>query len=136
MTLTDASPLIALINARDQAHARCQAVLPTLPAPLITTWPCFTEAMYLVNNFGGYPVQRALWSYVTDGVLIFHELSAGERQRMQSLMEQYRDTPMDLADASLVAAAETLSITRIFTLDIRDFHIYRLINGGAFDVVP
>ena len=31
-----------------------------------------------------------------------------EEERMQALMEQYQDTPMDFADASLVAAAETL----------------------------
>src|SRR5215831_11962122 len=30
-------------------------------------------------------------------------------------MEQYRDTPMDLADASLVATAEILNLRRIFT---------------------
>lgn len=36
---------------------------------------------------------------------------------MRSLMEKYRDTPMDLADASLVALAETRGLKRIFTLD-------------------
>lgn len=42
---------------------------------------------------------------------------------------------MDLADASLVAAAETLGITRVFTLD-HHFRVYRLKNAQAFDVVP
>jgi predicted nucleic acid-binding protein len=32
-------------------------------------------------------------------------------------MEQYADHPMDLADASLVAAAESLGTTRMFTID-------------------
>lgn len=43
---------------------------------------------------------------------------------MHQLMEQYHDTPMDLADASLVATAETLNLTRIFTMD-SDFYVYR-----------
>ena len=50
-------------------------------------------------------------------------------------MEQYRDTPMDLADASLVAAAEARNLTRIFTLD-SDFYVYRINNTGMFEVVP
>jgi predicted nucleic acid-binding protein len=136
MTLTDASPLVALINAKDNNHARCLAVLPALSAPLITTWPAFTEAMYLLFRYGGYPAQQVLWSYVQDGTLIFHPLGSDEEARMPELMNQYRDRPMDLADASLVAAAEALGITIIFTLDRRDFHIYRLQNSGAFEVVP
>ena len=64
MTLTDASPLVALINSKDQGHARCMAVLTSLSAPLLTTWPAFTEAMYLLHSYGGYPAQKALWSFV------------------------------------------------------------------------
>jgi hypothetical protein len=54
---------------------------------------------------------------------------------METLMEQYLDTPMDLADASLVVAAETLGLRRVFTLD-RHFYAYRLADGSALEVVP
>jgi hypothetical protein len=50
-------------------------------------------------------------------------------------MRQYQDVPMDLADASLVSAAETLNISRIFSLD-SDFYIYRLQGKKAFEVIP
>jgi predicted nucleic acid-binding protein len=50
-------------------------------------------------------------------------------------MEQYRDTPMDLADATLVTAAEVLRVHRIFTLD-SDFKVYRTRDGRAFEIVP
>ncbi len=50
-------------------------------------------------------------------------------------MEQYRDRPMDLADASLIALAETAGYTRIFSID-SDFYIYRLADGPALQVVP
>jgi hypothetical protein len=43
-------------------------------------------------------------------------------------------TPMDLADASLVVAAESLTLRRVFTLD-RDFYIYRLADGTALQVI-
>lgn len=54
---------------------------------------------------------------------------------MRALMRQYQDTPMDLGDASLVAAAEALNLSRIFTLD-RHFWVYRLRGTDAFEVVP
>lgn len=48
MILRDASPLIALINQSDINHTRCVSALSSLPASLVTTWSCFTEAMYLL----------------------------------------------------------------------------------------
>ena len=50
-------------------------------------------------------------------------------------MEKYQDIPMDLADASLVAAAESHNLRRIFTLD-SDFYVYRLHDKDAFEVFP
>ena len=52
-----------------------------------------------------------------------------------ALMEEYRDTPMDLADASVVAAAESRSLRRVFTVD-SDFYVYRLKDGTALEVLP
>jgi predicted nucleic acid-binding protein len=53
-------------------------------------------------------------------------------------METYADHPMDLADASLVVAAEALASRRIFTIDRNDFETYRVRLGHRhvrFDVV-
>ena len=50
-------------------------------------------------------------------------------ERALELMEQYADHPMDLADASLIAAAEVLVTRRIFTVDRRDFGTYRIRRG-------
>jgi hypothetical protein len=44
-------------------------------------------------------------------------------------MEQYADHPMDLADASLVAAALSAATRKIFTIDRQGFETYR-VRGG------
>ena len=49
--------------------------------------------------------------------------------RAFELMEQYADRPMDLADASLVVAAEVLGTRKIFTIDRNDFETYRVRRG-------
>ena len=69
MTLTDAGALVALVNKNQPQNARCRATFAVLSLPLITTWPAFTEAMYLVYQIGGWPLQRNVWSYVEEGTL-------------------------------------------------------------------
>lgn len=136
MTLCDAGPLFALLDPRQaDLHARCKAALTSLPAPLVTTWRSFTEAMYLAGRAGGWPMQQLLWRYIVDEAVVLHEMGPDDISRMIDLTQQYRDTPMDLADASLVVAAEDLSISRIFTLD-HHFRVYRLKDSFTFELVP
>ena len=134
--LTDTGPLVALINRNDPHHQRCKAAVCEWPAaPLLTTWPCWTEAMYLLHRAGGYPAQATLWRWRAGGQVRLHELTEAEVDRMAVLMEKYRDRPMDLADASLVVVAERLGLRQVFTVD-GDFHIYRLADGSALACVP
>jgi len=135
-TLADAGPLIALIDhGQGEIHRRCIAALASLSAPLLTTWPCFTEAMYFLGDLKGWNGQEALWRFIDRGALSVLFPTDSETRRMRVLMEQYIDTPMDLADASLVAAAEIQRLHRIFTLD-SDFRVYRINGTDAFEVVP
>ena len=135
MTLTDTGPLVPLIDEEDDGHEECLLLLPKLSAPMITTWPCLTEAMYLLGDSTGYRGQEELWSYLVDRLLVLHLPTEDEAERMRVLMHKYQDTPMDLADASLVAAAETLSLRRVFTLDSH-FYAYRTADKKAVEVVP
>ncbi len=133
--LTDTGPLIAIIDKGDDDHSACMALLQTLPnRPLITTWTCFTEAMYLLGSVGGYRFQEQLWRWRRDGRLVLLDITAEEADRCDALMRQYSDRPMDLADASLVAVAESRHIDRIFTLD-NDFYFYKRANGSVLQIV-
>jgi len=136
VTLCDAGPLVALVDDADEHHARCAETLKRLPPrALATTWLCFTEAMYLLGRRGGFRSQQELWEIVAKGLVEFDVPSPHEWQRMRDLMDQYEDLPMDVADASLVAAAERLETQRVFTVD-RHFHAYRIKNRDAFEVIP
>ena len=134
MMLVHAGPLIALIHKDDANHARCVAVLQTLTEPLCTVWPVLTEAMYLLNF--SWKAQEALWEMVERGVVELAALEARDLSRMRELMKKYRDLPMDLADAALVAMGERERIRRVFTLDRRDFEVYRPAKLGRFIIVP
>lgn len=136
MILCDSGPLVAFIDRADSHHSTCIEILKNLfDGPLVTTWPCLTEAMYLVGKHGRFDAQEELWTHVVDGSVTLHISSLDELVRMHALMRQYRDAPMDLADASLVVAAETFNLTKIFTLDSH-FHAYRIHDTKPFEVVP
>jgi uncharacterized protein len=45
------------------------------------------------------------------------------------------DTPMDFADATLVALAEQLGLSDILTLDCRGFSTYKTSKGKRFRLV-
>ena len=136
MTLCDAGPLVALIDQSDAHHERCAATLEALPySGLLTTWPCLTEAMYLLHRNLGWPGQSELWGLVVEGAVELYQPADDEWARIRELMRRYVDAPMDLADASLVSAAEQLDQRRVFTID-RHFHAYRQQEGHAFEVVP
>jgi predicted nucleic acid-binding protein len=133
--LTDTGPLVSLLDKDDFQHAACLAVLRDLPrGPLLTTWPCFTEAMYLLGLVGGHRYQSNLWLWRRDGRLTLLDLTQTEAERMDALMAQYTNVPMDLADASLVALAESRDHRRLFTID-SDFYIYRLADNSVLEVV-
>ena len=102
---------------------------------MLTTWPVLTEAMYLVGDAGGWAAQRALWQMLERNALELAELEAPGVARSRALMEKYRDTPMDIADATLVAVAEARHLKRVFTLDSH-FTVYRYRGRETFEIVP
>jgi len=134
--LTDAGPLVAILDRRDPYHERCALAAPSFgDEPLLTTTPCFSEAMYMLGEAGGYHFQAQLWAMRNAGDLLLHELTTGEIDRSEILMGKYKDSPMDFGDASLVAVAETRGLRQIFTLD-RHFWGYRLADGSALEPIP
>ncbi len=132
MILVDTGPLVALFDPADGDHGRCVEVLETIT----TTVPVMTEAFHLLGPASVGSLR--LMEFVTDGglqVLFFDDRGL---QRSFELMAQYSNVPMDLADASLVAVAESLNLRKIFTIDRNEFATYRIKRGHghfAFQVV-
>lgn len=133
MILVDTGPLIALFDPHDAQHGRCRDVLSVLPRkdePLSTTVPVLTEAFHMLAP-GSQGADR-LRDFVMQGGLGVWFMDQTALERSFELMEQYADRPMDMADASLIVAAETLGTRRVFTIDRRDFDAYRVRVGHRY----
>ena len=60
------------------------------------------------------------------------------QDELVALMQRYTESPrtaMDLADASLLSLASDTGVTRITTMDVRDFSRYGLPDGQAFEIL-
>ena len=134
MILVDAGPLVALIHADDRHHASCREALRRVREALGTVWPAFTEAMYLLGFSS--KAQDALWRLLESEAVKIVPLDASDAPRMRDLMRKYKDLPMDLADAALVRVAERERLPRIFTIDRRDFEVYRPRGLPRFTIIP
>ena len=55
--------------------------------------------------------------------------------RAMDIDRRYADLEFGLVDASIVALAEEVGVTRLATRDLRRFSVVRLGGGQAFDLV-
>lgn len=136
--LVDTGPLVALCDPSDDAHEICEAASAAVFAnDAVTTVPVLVEAFYILRHSPA-GVQR-LMNVVTSGVLDFVDVDIALMERSFELMIRYANVPMDFADATLVAVAETHDLRTIFTLDRRDFGIYQIRSGhgsAPFEMIP
>ena len=131
MYLCDTGIIVAAINPADVHNEQALKALNNARTAPITTWPCLTEAMHLVGITG----QEKLRRQIEAGIFKLYVPTQEDVLRACALMRRYADAPMDFADASLVVAAEVLSINRILTFD-RHFYVYRINEKTHFEVIP
>jgi predicted nucleic acid-binding protein len=132
--LVDAGPLVAVLHRDDRHHRACVDVVRSIREPVVTAWPVIAEAMHLLRF--SWPLQDALWQMLVAEDLRVATLDGRDVAPMRALMARYRSLPMDLADAALVRLAEREGVRRIFTLDRRDFSVYRPARTGRFTILP
>jgi len=136
MILVDTGPLVALFDPADAWHDRCVETLRKISGRLWTTTPVLTEAFHLLTpaSVG----TKRLMDFVAEGGLATWFFDDAGLGRAFELVVRYDNVPMDLADASLVVAAERLNARKVFTIDRSDFGLYRIQRGHrhlAFEVL-
>lgn len=132
--LLDTGPLVAVLDAHDQWHARSAAAFPDLVHRCLTTEAVVAEACHLALRGGG--AASAPLDFLLAARIPIVGIETGGQRRAASLMGRYSALPMDYADAALVAIAEALEISTVFTLDRKGFAAYRGAGGARFSVVP
>ncbi len=130
----DTGPFVALIDRSERNHEQCVAFFRDFRGKLITTESVLTEAVYLLGP--SYSRQKPAIDFVLAGGVELVSMTPPLLKRCNHLMSKYSDVPMDFADATLVAVAETLGTRDVLTLDRRGFSAYRYSSKGSFRIFP
>ena len=125
MVLADTGFWLALANRRDRHHAQAAAALTRLEEPLVTTWPVLSETCHLLTTRLGADALFRFMESANRGAFQLFALEPRHVPTLLGLMQDYRDLPMDLADASLLVAAQELGSGRILSTDRRDSRGHR-----------
>ena len=127
--LVDAGVLIALYDKREPMHERCLQIYDSIKNPLVTCEAVVGEALHLLRRL---PLAvRDLLASVDQGILEIPFSLPECAASVAALMEKYRDTPADFADACLIHMADQLNTGDILTLD-SDFKHYRWRRSKRF----
>jgi uncharacterized protein len=134
--VVDAGPLLAQADADEPRHALVRAFLASASEPMITTELVAAEADYLMLDRLGVAVELAFIDDLVAGTFVVECLDRTELEKARSVVAQYRDLRVGLADASLIVLAERYSTRRVLTFDERAFRAIAPLQGGSFVILP
>lgn len=132
--LIDTGAIVAILESDDAWHSACLSAIRSTRLPLLATEAVLTEAFHLVGRTPH--AKEKVWNFVRSGALTICPLSDLDLPVLHALMTQYRDRPMDFADATLVHLAAREEVSLILTVDFDDFEAYRIGGRKKFTILP
>jgi predicted nucleic acid-binding protein len=132
--LLDTGPLVALLNPHDQHHEACSEQARRITGAVFTSWAVVTEAAWLLR---GLPNGLArLMQAIDEHKIGCLHLDIQSHHWLAKMATQYSSLVPQLADLSLLYLAEQHGIDHIFTLDRRDFSVFRKTSGELLELLP
>ena len=130
--LIDSGPLIALFDRSDKYHIKTKEFLKNFKGKLLTSWAVITEVSHILDF--NLNVQIDFLKWVEIGGVKLYNIEQNDLEDIITLMQNYTNVPMDLADATLMYIAHKENIKKIASID-SDFDIYRTLKSGFLENV-
>jgi predicted nucleic acid-binding protein len=123
--LTDTSFLYSFFDKTDDKHQLTRSALKDSRIHLIVPDVVLAEVTYLLKaQVGMHAVVKFLDGLVAAQTPL-EPVIISDLTRIREIMEDYADARFDFVDCCIMALAERLNITRVYTFDHRDFRIFR-----------
>lgn len=132
--IIDTGPLVALLDATDPDHERCADLLQGSTEQRVVPVCVLVEVEYMLR-----PWPKAFGALLAEfdaSGLELLDLPARWLLRAGELVDRYRDLPLGLVDATVVAATEMLTEPKLATLDHRHFSVVRPAHITALTLLP
>lgn len=134
--ILDTSFLFALADRSDRNHDRVLDIAKTIGEPLLLPSVVLPEICYLISSRLGHQAMRQFLANLAISATPIEPMTATDLARINQILEQYADSQLDFVDAVIVAISERLGITRVLTLDRRDFSLVRPKHCDYFEILP
>jgi len=134
--ILDTSFLFALTDQSDRNHQRVLVVVRSVNEALVLPVVVLPEICYLLASRLGHRAMRHFMFSLATSEFQLEPVSAADLVRIHAVLEQYADSQLDFTDAAIVTIAERLSVTRIYTLDRRDFSMMHPKHCDYFELLP
>jgi len=134
--ILDTSFLFALTDQSDRNHQRVLTIAQNTHEQLVLPTVVLPEICYLIASCLGHPAMRRFISSMTPDIVQVESVTIEDLSRIQQILETYADNRLDFTDAAIVAIAERLAISCVYTLDRRDFSVIRPNHCNHFELFP
>lgn len=134
--ICDTSGVYALYDADDSHHDATRSLVESEPGPLFLPVILLAEIDYLLQVRLGPDAAVDFIEALEQRDFEVVPLLDEDVTRCRELAVQYRDLKIGLADASIVAVAERLRISRLLSHDQRHFRTIRPRGFDHFVLLP
>ncbi len=117
--IADSGFLIALLDRLDTFHGWAAGVLEIEPPPYLVCEPVCAEVAAVLGT------PRPVIEMLERGDLLLDFAMGEQLIPIGRLLRKYSDRPMDLADACVVRMSELHRVSKVLTVDVSDFTVYR-----------
>ncbi len=124
-TIMDSGPLVAWFSKRDGHHEWAARIMDDLPSGALICEAVLAEVCHLVAKDG--VAAASVLKLVEQNDLLLVSL-IGQISAIRALMDQYKDAPMDFADACVVRMTELNPGSAVCTTDSH-FRFFRKSSG-------
>ncbi len=134
--LVDTNILVAANYSKDKNHAAAVQVMKDIRNEVrIVAAPTLVELFYFIADRINY--SRALQTIrATRLAFDIRPLTNEDMINMEAIMARYQDAHFDYTDVAIMALSERLNISKVYTLDRRDFQIFRPKHHSHLDLLP
>jgi hypothetical protein len=136
LIVVDTGALFAALDQAEPKHEAARSALAAERGPFVLSPLILAELDYLLVRELGRDFALAFAREVAAGAYDLAAFSTADAGAAATVIQQYIDLGIGLADASLVVLAAKHGTNRILTLDERQFRALRPLDGGYFTLLP
>ena len=136
MIVVDTSGLLAALFPDQRHHAECARILTEMEGPFLLSPLVHAELDYLVAKLTNVQAELRLLHELASGAYVLAPFFSNDVQEASSLIEQYSDLGISLADASIVVIARCHRARDILTIDERHFRVMTGSSERPFRILP